>query len=201
VREHGLNMRMTITVALFVLATLPPIAYAQEKPLSPEARRLSDALTELKAHPDDSTAQERYLETFPRTYKDFLNLFGYHHELYDGHEFIDLLPLLADRHETEVGSLLVQLSKDAEKEADAPTYLQQATAIYASHYTKTFATLVNQLTRKQRMSLVDFLADVENHSAYKDYQETIDHLKSLGQNRLANEFEVARKKRSQQPHG
>jgi hypothetical protein len=51
------------------------------------------------------------------------------------------------------------------------------------------------------MSLVDFLADVENHSAYKDYQETIDHLKSLGQNRLANEFEVARKKRSQQPHG
>ena len=200
-REHGLNMRMTITVALFVLATLPPIAYAQEKPLSREARELSDALTEMKSHPGDAAAEERYLKAFPRTYKDFLRLFGCPGELCDGHDFILRLPALAQRHEREVGNLLVELSKDAEKEADAPTYLQQAPAIYASHYTKTFATLVNQLTRKQRMSLVDFLADVENHSAYKDYQETIDHLKSIGQNRLANEFEVARKKRSQQPHG
>jgi hypothetical protein len=153
----------------------------------------------LAARPDNSSIQERYLMAFPHTYKDFLGLFDYHRELYDGHDFISVLPSLAKHHETEVENLLVQLSKDAEKEADAPSYLQDVTAEYASRYTKTFTLLVNRLPGNERTLLIVFLSDVENFSVYPDYQTTIDHLKSLGHNHLAKEFEVARKKRSQRP--
>ncbi len=201
VRGDSLNMRTTIALVVLVLTSLPLTVCAQERPPSPEARRLSDALAELQKSPDDSAVQEKYLSAFPHAYKEFLGLFGYHHELYDGHNFISFLPSLAKSHETEVGNLLVQLSKDAQKEADAPSYLQDATATYASQYTKTFATLVNRLPRKERANLIEFLADVENHSAYTEYQDAIDHLKNLGQIRLAKELEVAREKRSRQPQG
>jgi hypothetical protein len=66
------------------------------------------------------------LRAFPHDYKTFLDLFDLDHELYDGHDYIDVLPLLAKNHDTQVGTLLVGLSKDAHKEADAPTYLQLA---------------------------------------------------------------------------
>jgi len=194
-------MQSVIAAVFVVLITLPLLIYAQKKPLSPEARRLTDALAELQRNPDDSFVQERYLKAFPRTYKDFLALFDLDQELYDGHNFIRVLLPLAKRHETELGNLLVQLSKDGEYEADAPGDLQHATAAYASRYTKTFATLVNQLSPQERTHLIDFLADVELHAAYRDYQGIIDHLKDLGQDRLAKEFEVARKKRSQRPEG
>ena len=195
-------MHGAMTFAFVALtALLPPRFQAQEKPLSPQARRLTDALTKLEENSDDSSVQEQYLKAFPHTYRDFLGLFDYHRELYDGYDFTSVLPSLAKYHETEVGNLLTQLSKDAQKEADAPSHLQHATAAYASRYTRTFALLLNRLPEKERMHLIVFLADVENFSAYPDYQTTIDHLKSLGQNRLAKEFEAARKKRSQQPQG
>ena len=194
-------MRITIALAILALTSLPQTVCAQRKPLSPEARRLTEALAELRKSPNDSAAQEHYLKAFPRTYKDFLKTFGYPGELYDGHDYILLLPSLANLHEEEVGNLLIQLGKDGVKEADAPSYLQDATATYAGQCTKTFATLVNRLPRKESAKLIEFLADVENHGAYQSYQDTIDHLKSLGQMRLAMELELARERRSRQPHG
>jgi hypothetical protein len=174
---------------------------AQEKRLSDRARTLSDALTELQKNPNDSRVQQRYLDAFPHDYKGFLQLFDLDQELSDGYDFISVLPSLATNHEAEAGALLVDLSKNARWDADAPNYLQTATATYAGQHTKTFVSLVERLSSSEHVNLITFLADKENHSAYKEYQDIIDHLRNLGENKLAKEFEAARRKRALQPHG
>src|SRR5260221_9389103 len=94
-------------------------ARAQERPLSPKARELTQALAALRTSPDDSATQERYLKAFPHDYKEFLNLFEPDHELYDGHDFVEALSVAGKDHETDLGKLLVGLAKDAHYDADA----------------------------------------------------------------------------------
>ena len=172
-----------------------------ENHLSDRARTLTSALTELQRQPDDPRLQLRYLDAFPHDYKSFLQLFDLDHDLYDGYDFISTLPSLANEHDAEVGTLLVGLSKDAHWEADAPSHLQQATVAYAGQRTATFVSLVEKLSSSERANLIKFLADVENHRSYKAYQQVIDNLRVLGQDKLAKEFEGARRKRMRQPHG
>jgi len=107
---------------------------------------------------------------------------------------------LAKGRTLEVGKLLLGLCKTAQWDADAPAYLQDATAAYAKEYTGTFVKILKRLKRKEQDHVVTFLADVENHDAYPEYQGIIDHLKGLGDNDLVAKFEKARKKRKQQPH-
>ncbi len=174
--------------------------HAQGKPALADAPKLTVALANLRKNPDDPTAQQRYLYSFPNTYARFLQLFEPGRQLYDGFEYISVLPSLAGKDEKGVGELLIRLSKDAHYEADAPSYLQDATAAYASQHTKMFVELVNELPIEKRAHLIVFLADVENHSAYPHYQETIDHLNDLGERCLAEEFRIAREQRQRQPH-
>jgi len=163
---------------------------AQEKRLSGRARTLSDALTELQKNPNDPRVQQRYLDAFPHDYKRFLQLFDLDQELYDGYDFISVLPSLATNHDTEVGALLLGLSKDAHWEADAPNYLQTATVTYAGQHTTTFVSIVDKLSSSDRINFIKFLADKEYHGAYKGYQELIDHLRAVGEGKLAKEFEA-----------
>ncbi len=183
--------KTAIIAALFIVAALPLGSNAQ-KVLSPEGQKLTDALAELHKKPDDSAVQEAYLKAFPHDYGSFIGLFDLDHELYDGHEFIMVLPSLAKNHEAEVGRLVVQLGKDAHWDADAPNYLHYETVVYGVQYTKTFALLLQQLPASELANLVTFLAHAENFAAYPEFQELIDHLRTLGQNDLAKEFEAAR---------
>jgi hypothetical protein len=190
---------MLVVFCLLVLSLT--LIQAQEKQVSERAAALNNSLAELQKKPSDPVVQQRYLEVFPRDYKSFLELFDLHRELYDGVDFIRILPELAKNHDAEVGNLLVRLSKDAHWEGDAPSYLQLATATYAGQHTKTFVSVIDQLSPSEQGNLITFLADVQNHSAYGEYQAIIDHLRSLGKCGLAQRFEEARKRRSQQPHG
>jgi hypothetical protein len=190
-----------LLMAFFLLGFLSLSALAQEKPLSPRAQDLSRALAALHSQPDDPITQERYLQAFPHDYKTFLDLFDFQRELYDGHDYIDVLPSFARNHNTQVGMLLVRLSKDAHKQSDAPSYLQDATATYGSQHTKTFAVLLKQLPTEKQNHVITFLADVENHHSYPEYQSIIDHLKGLQEQDLANKFEEARRKREHRSHG
>ena len=175
-------------------------ATAQDRQLSPKARELIHALAALRTSPDDSAAQERYLKTFPHDYREFLNLFDLDQELYDGHDFVDALPLAGKGHEAELGKLLVGLAKDAHYDSDAPNYLQQVTAVYAGQHPKTFAELLKQLPLQKQTQLITFLADVEAHNSYPEYQAINDGLKRIGEDKLALRFEEARTKREKQPH-
>jgi len=129
-----------------------------------------------------------------------LQLFDYYHVLYDGHDYIQILGTLATAHELEVGRLLVQLSKDAHYEADAPSYLQHLTAAYGSKHPVTFATLLKELSPKDRSNLITFLADVEVHSSYPEYQNIVKELRARHQIELAKQFELARENRQRKGH-
>ena len=173
----------------------------QENGLSGKVTKLTAALAELRKSPDDRTAQMRYLEAFPKTYKEYLEFFDFGQPLYDGNEYVDVILPLAANYERSVGNILVNLSQDAYYDADAPAYLQHATSGYAAQYTKTFVSLLKRLSSAKKANLITFLADVENHRGYPEYQLIIDHLKILGETALAREFEIARAKREKQPHG
>ena len=183
-----------------LLAVLSSSAPAQEKQLSPVARKLKEALADLQRKPNDPIIQKRYLLAFPRDYKSFLELFDFERELSDGYEYIAILLMLSKSHEREVGILLVQLGGDAHYEADAPGYLQHATSIYGSEHTQMFVRFLKRLPTGKQAQLIAFLADVENPAAYPEYQSIIDHLKILGDNDVAHKFEVAREKRASEPN-
>jgi hypothetical protein len=198
-----LSARRLIAGALFLMGSAQFLIHAQEKrpSLSIQERDLRDAWVELEKKPHDANAQGRYLNAFPHTYKEFLNFFVVGRNFSDGHEVILLLPSSAEKHQDELGKLLVNLGKDARWDADAPNYLQHITAVYAGQHADTFASLVNQLSVAERVNLITFLADAENHAAYPEYEDLINQLKILGQGRLAKEFEEARAERMRQPHG
>jgi len=190
-----MNMRRVVVVTFCLLVGTLLTAYGQDRRLSPEGSKLANALAELHKKPDDPAVQEQYLAIFPHDYKSFLGFFDFRRELSDGHDYIEVLPSLANTHEETVGTLLIQLSRDAHKEADAPTHLQSATAAYGDQHTKAFAAIMNQLSPTERAKVITFLADVENHMAYPEYQHIIDHLNSLGQLGLAQQFVMAREER------
>jgi hypothetical protein len=195
VKTHG-------SIAIFVLLTiaLSRATRAQLQNLSPPARRLTNALADLRNNPNDSDVEERYLNAFPRSYADFLSLFDYRRELADGHDYIDVLPSLAKLHDEEVGALLWDSARALARTLTPPSSLQAGTATYGSQHTATFAILLEKLSPADRAHVISFLADVENFRGYPEYQTIIDNLKKSRQHALANEFEAARTKRQSAPN-
>ena len=183
-----------LAIYLALLLLTPSLAIATAQPLhhpqSPE--RLKAAFTSLKATPNSRTAQHHYLKAFPRTYKKFQAYFGTGGALADGYEcdYIFALSTLQSQHVTEVGSLLVQLSKDAEYQPNAPSCLQNVMAKYGNSYTKRFAGLLHQLSPQKRGQLVAFLADADVANG-PEYQGIIQNLKDLQETELAKEFQQA----------
>jgi hypothetical protein len=104
---------------------------------------------------------------------------------------------LQGHHVAEVGSLLVQLSKDAEYQGNAPSCLHNVMANYGSRYTKRFAILLHQLSPQERGQLINFLADVESAN-YPEYRAIIQNLKGLNESDLAKEFQQAQAERTKQ---
>jgi hypothetical protein len=193
------SRRVTIHLALLLLALSSAIASAQPQRSAATAEKLKTAFNSLKSTPNSRTAQHRYLKAFPHSYKRFQAYFGPGGALADGNEcdYIFALSALQGHHVAEVGSLLVQLSKDAEYEGNAPSCLHNVMANYGSRYTKRFAGLLHQLSPQERGQLINFLADVES-ARYPEYQAIIQNLKGLQETDLAKEFQQAQAERSKQ---
>jgi len=197
------HMSRGIAIYLALLLFTPSWAIAAAQPLyhaqSPE--RLQAAFNSLKAAPTSRTAQHHFLKAFPRTYKKFQAYFGTGGALADGNEcdYIFALSALQSHHVAEVGSLLVRLSKDAESQGNAPSCLQNVTANYGSHFTRSFAVFLHQLSPQDRGQLIDFLAELESAN-YPAYQSIIQNLKGLNEPELAKEFQQAQAERSKQSH-
>ena len=180
------------------LAPLPLGTCQVSKPSEEKITRLVSARAGLQKNPEDPALQQKYLDAFPTKYSDFLLLFDDGRPLSDGYEYISVLPLLAKNNELEVGRLLVQLSKDAQWEADAPNFLQDATATYGSEHPIVFAKMLTQLPPADRSNLITFLADKE--TTYPHYEKIIKELQAQHQVDLAAEFEAAREKRKKRLH-
>jgi hypothetical protein len=196
-RMKPMTRRVAIYLALLTLfssiAVGQPLHHAQ----TPE--RLKAAFTSLKATPNSRAAQHRYLKAFPRSYKNFQAYFGTGGALADGYEcdYIFALSTLQSHHVAEVGTLLVQLSKDAEYHPSAPSCLQNVMAKYGNHYTRRFAGLLHQLSSQERGQLVAFLAEADLANG-PEYQGILQNLKDLQETDLVKEFQQAQAERSKQ---
>lgn len=201
VRTKRMFRGLAICLALFLLVPCPSIAATQPLHRAQSPERLKAAFTGLKANPNSRPAQHRYLKAFPRTYKKFQAYFGTGGTLADGNEcdYIFALSALQSHHVAEVGTLLVQLSKDAESQGNAPSCLQNVMANYGSHFTRSFAVFLHQLSPQERGQLIDFLAELESAN-YPEYQGIIQNLKGLNEPELAKEFQQAQTERSRRSH-
>lgn len=186
-------LQRAATVIVLVLIASATMSGASRRSAIAHGAKLKAAFARLKANPNDPGAQNRYIKAFPHDYRGFLALFGAGGPLADGYQcdYIFALSPLQRGHATEVGRLLVQLSKDAEYQADAPSCLQHVTAIYASHYTKSFAGFLHALSEKERNQVITFLADADVVSD-REYQRTIRNLKQLNEAQLAKAFQEAK---------
>ena len=194
---------ITVTLLLLVI-NLAGLAGAPRHRAKTAAEELQSAFTRLKANPNDRSAQIRYLNAFPRDYRGFMAMFGSGGSLADGYQcdYIFALSALQSHHSSQVGRLLVQLSKDAEYQSDAPSCLQHVLANYGSRYTKAFAGFLHELSPKDRDQLITFLADIDTKvTSNLDYRRIIRNLKQLNEAELAKKFQQAQTDRERQPHG
>jgi hypothetical protein len=169
----------------------------QQKPLSPKAQSLKQALEALQANPDNVNVQKRYLEKFPKDFASFMKLFAPtdFSQLYDGAEYIFILRELIPNHPIAVGEMLVGLGKDARWDADAPSYLQMVTAEFAASETPTFVKILRRYPGRDVSALVRYLADAEDHAVCKEYSLITKNLRQLGEEELAKLFEQAKSER------
>ena len=190
---------LAICLALLLLASSCSFAAAQPARPAATPEKLKAAFASLKATPNSRTAQHHYLKAFPRTYTRFQAYFGTGGALADGYEcdYIFALSTLQSHHVAEVGTLLVQLSKNARYQANAPSCLQNVMAKYGNRYTKRFAGLLHQLSPQERAQLVAFLAD-DGLANGPEYQGILQNLKDLQETDLAKEFQQAQAERSRQ---
>lgn len=196
-------LQRTITLTFLFLVINSIMMGGPPKPRARSAgEQVKAAFTHLKANPNDRAAQERYLRVFPHSYRGFLAMFGTGGSLADGYQcdYIFALSTLQARHSSQVGRLLVQLSKDAEYQADAPSCLQHVLTNYGSRYTKLFVAFLYELPEKERDQLITFLADVEG-GPQPEYQSIIRNLRQLNELELAKKLQQAQIDRGRQPHG
>lgn len=202
-RGRMFQRAITITFLLLVINSAA-MGAARKFRAASDAEELKSAFTHLKATPNDRAAQKRYLKAFPQDYRGFMALFGSGGSLADGYQcdYIFALSALQVHHSDQVGRLLVQLSKDAEYRADAPSCLQHVLANYGSRYTKAFAAFLHELSPKERDQLITFLADVDTKTtSNQDYRLIIRNLKQLNEPELVKKFQQAQIDRARQPHG
>jgi len=171
----------------------------------PEPSKESTELERLRqiaeATPTQS-AEMAYLNAFPATFQRFKFTFygetgiG---ELYDKvQDHLTLLEKLSKKYPAKVLSIWLNVATSGESDADAIGILQFQLANYAAYNTKQFAEAISSRPPKQRLSIIKFLADVENHSAYQEYQRAVENLRVLGFKELVKQFLRAKEERQKQ---
>lgn len=171
----------------------------------PEPSKQSAELERLRqiaeATPTLST-EMAYLNAFPATFQKFkLTFYGKTGvgELYDkAEDHLTLLEKLSKKYPAKVLSIWLNVATSGEPDADAIGILQHQLANYAAYNTRKFAEAILSKPLKQRLSIIKFLADVENHSAYEEYQRTVENLKVLGFKELLKQFLKAKEEREKQ---
>jgi hypothetical protein len=142
--------------------------------------------------------EQQYLNAFPSTFKKFKRTFYGKEldELYPTHEeHLELLERLYAKYPDKVKSIWFGVATDGSWDADAIGMLQDQLAKYGAEKTKEFAKDIQVMPLQKRKSIIRFLADVENHDAYSEYQTILKNLQSLGYSELYKDFILAKEQR------
>lgn len=184
-------MRISIFILILLMTSN---VMAAVSPLSAELERLRQSIELNSSH----SAKSEYLRTFPRTCTTFKKRFYGKdlNELYPTHEkHLALLQSLFGENPKEVVAIWFGVATGCAWEADALGYLQHQLVGFGATDTKAFAVALLAKPVAEQISIIRFLADVENHEAYDEYKVIQRNLKQLGFGKLEKEFGTAKKER------
>lgn len=192
-------MSKIIIFTLFICAlNLTNSNIADDRNLSEESLKIKTAFEELIKDSSSTKKQLEFIDAFPQDWSTFLKVFhpDDFDELYSfSYYYINKLQQLAGKHQNRIGKLLIGLARNAHWDADAPGYLQKTLANYCVNHTDKFIELLKNEDDRNIKNIITFLADVENHKVYEEYQLIIDNLIKLNKKDIALKFEKARTER------
>jgi len=191
----------SLPVACFAEGEEEVVEEEASPPKSPQALNLLAALSDLRKNPGESKLQEHFLNLFPKDIKSYEDLFdrdddGELSAVYG--EYLKTLVTLWEYREHEVGRLVVDLAKQASGNKEAIGNLRGLTVDFGNHHPEEFSRLLKHLSKEDRGHLIAFLADVEDHVTYPEYEDLILALQNLDENKLAEEFRRAKEKRMEE---
>jgi hypothetical protein len=174
--------------------------------ISPESAKLEELRMKVEKCPTE-TNMCFYLNSFPSSFKKFKFIFygqkDVFDELYDKHEeHLNLLWNLSKKYPKKVLAIWLSIAKDVDEDgyADAIGILQLQLARYGSENPKQFSEALKKENKKDLLSIIRFMADMENHKQYHDYIKLLEKLKELNFIDLFNMFYEARKERMKYRH-
>jgi len=177
----------------------------QTDKLIPESQTIKTAYDNLLKNPDNKEIQKQYINDFPDNTDVFKKVF--HSSTFDqlymvSHLYILKLAELSKNFPVLVGDKLIKLCIGLKEwDADAIGYIQHVTMGYANSNYSDFTQLIKKLNNYDLDTLATFLADVENHSAYGDYQKFMYKLKTNNETELFDLFKKTKDIRiSQKDH-
>lgn len=169
--------------------------------LSKEAARIQYAYLKLKQVPSSLSLQEEFISAFPAHKKAFLRIFQPEEfdQLYDSsHDYIELLKRASVNYPREVLHKCIEIGKNLVWDADAVNDLQGSTTSIAIGHPGIFISEVRCLSQAEQRKLFQFLADVEDHSAYPEYELLTECLNETHAPELATMMQEAKRRRMRQ---
>jgi hypothetical protein len=168
--------------------------------VSPDSAQLETLRLSIEKN-HDPMMEQKYLDLFPSDHQHFRRMF-YGKSLDDldelygkTEEHLSLLQSLSEKYPDKVLHIWLGVAINGHWEADAVGMLQHQLAQYAANHTHEFASALIAIPPKKRISIIRFLADVENHHSYSEYASVTDNLKHLGYAELHQQFEKAKQDR------
>jgi len=178
------------------------VAGCAAPPAADTAARLESLRQQMAAGPTPE-GERAYLAAFPRSYASFRDVFDSEQFdlLYPRYvEHMTLLEQIGGRRPDDVLDLQLCIATGAEWQADAVNMLRDQLAATAAREPDRFARALEARSWSAARSVVTFLADVECHASYHEYELAIDGLRAAGHPQWALEFEQARTARMLQPN-
>jgi hypothetical protein len=172
--------------------------FSQNESLNDDSKLIINAFDDLEINPTSKEFQINYIISFPKNWNTFLSVFQPEDfsQLYNNYtKYIGVLDSLIQFYPEQIGKILINLASEAKWEADATGEIQHLLARFASNDPETFSKILKLHSKTQIDNAIEFLADVENYNAYKEYPEIISKLRKLEEYSLADRFEKAKERR------
>lgn len=176
-----------LPVTLFLL--VPVISFAQK--LSPKAELIYEAYQDIEQQPHAPILQMRFIEVFPASKQDFIDIFNPHtgKELNDvSIEYIKKLRKLGYDYTDSVLLKCIMIGKEI------PTWskgqideLQKTIYLLADHEKQLFVNIVSEMKKEEQEALATFLSSGEN-GRNKNYGFIVDLTKLYGTHKLYKVF-------------
>jgi hypothetical protein len=180
-------------ITLFIFFIIPMGAFTQS--LSFKIGWLRTSYNELKENSGSSDKQLAYIQNFPSDSTSFMDIFqpaDYKHLYKESHDYINTFFSLSTNHPNEIIDKSINIGEYLIWQGDATGDMQHGIVDLGNSNTKIFASKLHSLTQSHKAHLISFLADVENFTAYPQYQSLINSLNKIGEKTLADEFVNAR---------